>query len=720
MEAFLSPSWYPNPFSHSQSTNEVYSSLPYSLLLNEQGFDRPFTPSSPSLDMEAALRHLSSTCESELSASSNSFDEPDAPFTPSSPSLDMEAALQHLSTSSCDSELSSSPVSVDDPDVLMVDPFLDYLNEVLMEEQGEGGIDVSCMRQDVEASYNAIVSSLYDIIGECSPLDSTSSKSSLTRESQVSNNTFFAYCGSDVSLGQEKAGKSSSHAHKGPFETAHTGEGPVVGGISFLRFNGVKAQDQEQTSNFDLLLPNDDKSNTKPSSVEISFEELNVNADYADLYVGKPSLPETSTTTGKATKLNGSKKNTSRAARKGGQSVRNASAEVGGFVDLRELLVSCAQAVAMGDVKKASEILRELYQDHGVSGKGNGLQRTAHYFCDALVARMGGRGGHKYRTMCENMPSMVSFLRPLKMWYGVSPYMKLMYYFANQNILKSAEGASRLHILDYGIFYGLQWPCLINALADRAGGPPLLIITGIDCSKPGLNSLEWLQGSGRRLAAYARTYNVPFRFHAIVSDHWDDIDPASLHLHESEVLVINCMKCLRHHADESVNSSLTIAPRQKLLMSMRSLNPHLLLVAEINSASNSPFFVSRFREALYLYSNMMDMLDTLWSDDEDRLVVESRTWARDILNIVACEGAERVERPETYRQWNARIKRAGFELQPIPSVILSRSRSYVKQHHHKDFFVLDDANGWMLLGWKGRVALTMSAWKPYLLTNSAP
>ncbi|KAI5079186.1 hypothetical protein GOP47_0006857 [Adiantum capillus-veneris] len=666
--------------------------MPCSLLLEEQaGLDCPFTPSSPSLDMEAGLNYLSSICDSELSTTPNYFDEPDAVSTPSSPSLDTEAALQNLTTSSCDSEPSSIPISVDDPDVLLVDPFLNYLNEVLMEEQEEG-LDV--IQEDVEASYNAIVSSLYDIIGECSPLDSTSSKSSLTRGSQESNNSF--------------------HAYHGPLETTHVGDSPVVGGISDLRFNNdAKPQNQELTSTFDLLQPND-KSNMKPTNVDISFEEFKNRGGYADLYVGKPSLPHTATTSGKATKLTGSKKKSSRVARKGGQSVRNDSAEVGGFVDLRELLVSCAQAVAVGDVRKASEILQELYQIHGVSEKGNGLQRTAHYFCTALVARMGGMGGHQYRAICENMPSPVSFLRAAKMWYRETPYMKIMHYFANQNILKAAEGASRLHILVYGIFYGMQWPCLINALADREGGPPMLVITGIDCLNRGQSSLEWLQETGRRLAAYGRTYNVPIQFHAIVSDRWDNIDPASLHLQEGEVLVINCLKRLRHHADESVDLNLTISPRQKLLMSMRSLNPHLLVIAEINSASNSPFFVSRFRESLYFYSNVMDMLNTLWSDDVDRHFTESTTYARDILNIVACEGAERVERPETYRQWDARIKRAGFELQPISSVILSRSRSYVKQHYHKDFIVHDDANGWMLLGWKGRIVLTMSAWKPCL------
>ncbi|MCO5575201.1 hypothetical protein L7F22_028998 [Adiantum nelumboides] len=682
MDAFLSP--FPFANTNLPSLNEGYGNMPCFLLLKEQGLHLPFTPSSPSLDMEAALQHLSSSWNSESSSSPRY--ERDASTSPSSSLLGMEAAIQDPS-SSCDSELSSNPISFDDADVLMVDPFLDYLNEVLMEEQAEE--DVLSMRQDVKASYNAIVSSLYDIIGECTSCDSLEEEKT------------------EILCSKQEMVQNSPHRFS---ETAYVTECSIAGGSSNLRFNNSEmVQKQELTTEFDFSFLND-KSNAELSSVKMSFEEFKVKAGYADLYVGKPSLSDAST---KMTRNEGKKKS-SRAAWKGRKSVTNASAEVGGFVDLRELLVSCAQAAAIGDVKKASEILQELYQVHGVSDKGNGLQRTAHFFCDALVARLGGMGGHQYRLMCENASSVVSFLRASKMWYGMTPYMKIMHYFANQNILKAAEGASRLHILDYGFFYGMQWPCLINALADRKGGAPLLVITGIECSKPGQNTLEWLHESGQRLAAYARTCNVPFQFHAIVSDRWEDIDHTSLHLQESEIFVINCMKRLHLHADESVDPTLNTPPRQKLLMSMRNLNPHLLLIAEINSASNSSFFVSRFREALYYYCNIMDMLNVVWGDTVDRLYAESVYYARDILNVVACEGAERVERPETYRQWDLRIKRAGFELLPVPSVVLSRSKSYVKKHYHNDFIVSDDAYGWMLMGWKGRILLSVSAWKPCL------
>ncbi|MCO5553131.1 hypothetical protein L7F22_006652 [Adiantum nelumboides] len=202
--------------------------------------------------------------------------------------------------------------------------------------------------------------------------------------------------------------------------------------------------------------------------------------------------------------------------------------------------MNCAEFVAMGDLKKASEIVQKLYHVHGASAKGNGLQRTTHFFYEALLSRMGGQ---RDETLSENTLSVASFIRSGRIWYEVAPYSKVMHYFANQTILKATKGASRLHVLNHAMFFGMQWPCLINALADREGGLPLLVMTGIDCSKPGLNSLEWLEEGGRCLAAYARTYNVPFQFHGVVSNPWEDVVPASLHLQESEVLLINLRSC---------------------------------------------------------------------------------------------------------------------------------------------------------------------------------
>ncbi|KAJ9128699.1 hypothetical protein P3X46_034596 [Hevea brasiliensis] len=90
-------------------------------------------------------------------------------------------------------------------------------------------------------------------------------------------------------------------------------------------------------------------------------------------------------------------------------------------------------------------------------------------------------------------------------------------------------------------------------------------------------------------------------------------------------------------------------------------------------------------------------------EDEQRLLYEKEIFGRDIMNVIACEGTERVERPETYRQWQVRNIRAGFRQLLLDQEILKKVRSTVRSEYHKDF-VVDEDGGWMLQGWKGELS----------------
>ncbi|KAL9415960.1 hypothetical protein AB3S75_039203 [Citrus x aurantiifolia] len=81
------------------------------------------------------------------------------------------------------------------------------------------------------------------------------------------------------------------------------------------------------------------------------------------------------------------------------------------------------------------------------------------------------------------------------------------------------------------------------------------------------------------------------------------------------------------------------------------------------------------------------------------------------MNVIACEGLERVERPETYKQWQARTIRAGFKLLPLNQELMEKLMGKLKAWYHKDF-VIDQDNNWMLQGWKGRIVFASSCWVP--------
>lgn len=48
-----------------------------------------------------------------------------------------------------------------------------------------------------------------------------------------------------------------------------------------------------------------------------------------------------------------------------------------------------------------------------------------------------------------------------------------------------------------------------------------------------------------------------------------------------------------------------------------------------------------------------------------RLMFEKELFGREIVNIIACEGFERVERAQTYKQWQLRNMRNGFRTLPL-------------------------------------------------------
>ena len=172
---------------------------------------------------------------------------------------------------------------------------------------------------------------------------------------------------------------------------------------------------------------------------------------------------------------------------------------------------------------------------------------------------------------------------------------------------------------------------------------------------------------------------------------------------------MTCFYRCKNVLDESV---VVDSPRNKFLSLIRKVNPNIFIHGITNGAFNAPFFVTRFREALFHYSSLFDMLETIVPREEwERMLIEKEIFGREALNVIACEGCERVERPETYRQWQARILRAGFLQQPFEREIVKRAIEKVTTSYHKDF-VIDEDSQWLLQGWKGRIIYALSCWKP--------
>lgn len=381
-------------------------------------------------------------------------------------------------------------------------------------------------------------------------------------------------------------------------------------------------------------------------------------------------------------------------------------------VDLRTLLTLCAQSVAVDDRRSANEMLKQIRQHS--SPTGDGMQRMAHYFANGLEARLAGSGTQIYTGIMSKPTSAASVLKAYRLMLAACPFKKISNFFSNKTIMNVAENATRLHIIDFGILYGFPWPCLIKRLSSRPGGPPKIRITGIDFPQPGFKPAERVEETGRRLKNYAKTFGVPFEFNAI-AQRWDTIQLEDLRIDKDEVLVVNCMHRLKNLLDETV---VTESPRDIVVNLMRKMNPAVFILGVTNGAYSAPFFTSRFREALFHFSTIFDMLDTnVPRDIPERMLIEKELFGWEAMNVIACEGSERIERPETCKQWQVRIMRGGFTPLPLNEEIMETAKDRVKSYYHKDF-VVDEDGQWLLLGWKGRIVDAFSTWGPSTITYS--
>lgn len=377
-----------------------------------------------------------------------------------------------------------------------------------------------------------------------------------------------------------------------------------------------------------------------------------------------------------------------------------------GVVDLRTLLILCAQAVSSDDRVTANELLKQIRQYSSLLG--DGTQRLAHCFANALDARLAGTGTQICTALSHKKNSAADMVKAYQMYISACPFKKLALIFANHTILHLSKEVETLHIIDFGIRYGFQWPALIYRLSKRPGGPPKLRITGIELPQPGFRPTERVQETGLRLARYCDRFKVPFEFNAI-AQKWETIKIEDLKIKENEFLAVNSMFRFQNLLDETVVLN---SPRDAVLKLIRKANPTIFIHATVNGSYNAPFFVTRFREALFHYSTLFDVLDTnVAREDPMRLMFEKEFFGRRVMNIIACEGSERIERPETYKQWQVWHMRAGFKQLPLDQHLISKLKCKLKDIYHSDFMLLEDGN-FMLQGWKGRVTYASSCWVP--------
>ncbi|KAH6774955.1 hypothetical protein C2S52_012516 [Perilla frutescens var. hirtella] len=382
---------------------------------------------------------------------------------------------------------------------------------------------------------------------------------------------------------------------------------------------------------------------------------------------------------------------------------------------LIHLLLVAATSVDENNTTSAIENLCELYQNVCLSG--DSVQRVAAYFADALVARLLTRKSPFYDTIMKAPTREEEFLAFTSL-YKVSPFYQFAHFTANQAILEAFEregnmnmnmNTRALHVVDFDVSYGFQWPSLMQSLSENATPTNRisLKITGFG------GSMEELQETESRLVSFATAFrDLVFEFRGLVRGSKNVI---KFKRRKNETVAVNLVLHL-----SSLNS---LSKTSETLSYVYSLNPSIVVVVEQEGTCNSSKFIPRFMESLHQFAAMFDSLDDcLPLDSAERLSIEKNHLGKDIRSVINYdrddENCPRFEKMET---WKGRMERFGFLGLEQSSKAVMQAKLLLKIRSHccpikfdgenGGFRVLERENGKALsLGWQDRSLITASSW----------
>ncbi|KAJ0973247.1 hypothetical protein J5N97_021206 [Dioscorea zingiberensis] len=379
---------------------------------------------------------------------------------------------------------------------------------------------------------------------------------------------------------------------------------------------------------------------------------------------------------------------------------------------LIHLLLLSASAVDSNNASSAVDTLMELFQK--VSLNGDPIQRVAAYFSDGLAARLFTRKSPFYGAIMVDPSPVEEFLAFTEL-YRASPYYQFAHFTANQIIIEAFEqeemnNCRSLHVIDFDVSYGFQWPSLIQSLSDKAASskPISLRISGFG------QSMDELKGTEMRLASFAKgCRNIVFEFEGLVRGNGSNNE---LKIKKNATVVVNLVLYL-----STLKSYNEIT---ETLRSIHRMNPSAVVVVEKEGGRSPRSFLSRFMDSLHYYAAMFDSLDDcLPAESSERLSIEKNHLGKEIKCCITSEEKELEEdnvRYEKVDTWKGMMESIGYQGVRLSSRSLSQAKLLLKIKSHCSsmehgsnggFQVIERDEGMAIsLGWQDRNLVTASAW----------
>ncbi|XP_073152516.1 protein NODULATION SIGNALING PATHWAY 2-like [Henckelia pumila] len=368
--------------------------------------------------------------------------------------------------------------------------------------------------------------------------------------------------------------------------------------------------------------------------------------------------------------------------------------------DLIDLLLKGAEAVEAENWLLAPKIVTKL--NNLLSDQENGdnpLVRLALYFTEGLIYK-----SLSSLELLENsiLPQPDSF-PAFQMLQELSPYMKFAHFTANQAILEAIRYHQELHVVDFDVMEGAQWPPLMSDLSSRHEYADVsLRITAVVTDE---KKIDHVRRTGLRLQEFANSINLNFMFDRFFMRREQDFEDLEV---SSDSLVANVMLHQLHmpHKDMSLVKVFLNGIQQHL-------SPKIVILVE-NELYNlhrvpSMSFVEYFKEALQHYGSISDSLITGFGRGYKSAVkiVEKEFMRMRILESLKEFPSLRREMGNWGNEWPCS---KGFRPIPMSSCNVTQAKFLVSLF--KGGYWVQNEKRRLTLCWKSRPLITASVWAP--------
>ncbi|KAK6255435.1 Transcription factor GRAS - like 10 [Theobroma cacao] len=324
-----------------------------------------------------------------------------------------------------------------------------------------------------------------------------------------------------------------------------------------------------------------------------------------------------------------------------------------------EALVACAKVIQDGNLNLADSLLKRIWNLDAHESDPE-KSEVVKYFAEALVRRAYG---------LSSPSAYLSLPTP--------PPIDFFAYLCRDAIKTAWMGKKRFHFITFFFPTLYDWICLLNLLAGDSQSFRISVIVS-----PFLENIVKIQQEigKHELTTEAMKRGIKLEaLRVVYANSLGAVDASEADFTrttDEAVIVYYKYKLHQLLADAGV--------MEKELLKLRQINPEIVIIQELYADHNDSNFIKRLEDSFQYYLHL------------DSFHRNKYCCRREIVNIVGCEGRDRLERHQTLSQWRSLLLANG--LLPVPL------RPDVYSIVHED-------NGCLVSQVRDRPLYFISAWK---------